>query len=64
MRHQALFSSKDESKNNKSVSAAILLGALRAKKGFLRTRDLYNYYVLGPQEFSFSQGSYQIHRIC
>ena len=31
MKHQALFSSKDESKNIKVSSAAILLGASRVK---------------------------------
>ena len=32
MKHQALFTSKDKSKNNNKVSsAAILLGALRVK---------------------------------
>ena len=31
MKHQALFSSKDKSKNIKVLSAAILLGPLRVK---------------------------------
>ena len=34
MKHQALFSSKNKSKNFKVSSAAILLGALRVKDGF------------------------------
>ena len=37
MKHQALFTSKDKSKNIKMSSAAILLGALRVKlASFLR----------------------------
>ena len=31
MKHQALLSSKDKSKNNKVPSAVILLGSLRVK---------------------------------
>ena len=34
MKHQALFSSKDKSKNMKVSSAAIMVGALRVKVHF------------------------------
>ena len=34
MKHQALFSSEDKSKNMKKPSAAILLGSLRVKAKF------------------------------
>ena len=43
MNHQALFSSKDKSKNIKVSSAAILLGALRIKL-FLSTIDDSSFY--------------------
>ena len=36
MKHQALFSSKDESKKYKVSAAAILLGTLRVRTVFLR----------------------------
>ena len=37
MKHQALFSSKDKSKNIKMLSASILLGVLRVKLSFAAT---------------------------
>ena len=42
MKYQALFSSKDKSKNIKVLSAAILLGALRVNKHHLKIRNSHS----------------------